>query len=691
MNVWSSPGAPFALWRQFVLLAVVCGLSGRAMAQATGVDYTTDLPSVARVESAIQGSDPTDTLARQVAVFTYLQTYIQRIAYNRGVRAPYTAGEQKMEIAYAQAANQLTQGYGKSHTAAELTAFNQLHGRYEMDETFNDAWQKSLIGPLATAAYNGSISSMAAGQAAHVAQEQQQYQQDTAAQQGTGNVMGSDPTSVAARRCLELGGSSSECLGSSLLGGIVSLLTGGEGLGAVTGSGPAGVVLSGTYKNPGGTTSINFGASIAGIDGCGDLQEVDSAYTVAKSAAGAQVLLQAKPSSIALTMRADGSLSGPAMVAIGGQVITGYNTVTNTQMINGARAAPNQCNGPCQTISQVPIYAAKTVNCSLASFVPPPPPAPSSASSSDSSPLGGIFGAITGAVGTGASPPGLRMAGKYASSSGLLLDFAGDAVTMDCGQAHVKASYTVVNSPASFTINVQNPGGAFTLTVAANNTLQGSGSTTVNGRLVSGMNGDNVTFTPHSESCAVATFAPQTAASSSLLAGGGSPAPAAAPMPAAAPAPSAAPTAAAAAPASAMKVNVTSTFPIAANPLAGKPVKLMTDRFDSALRAIGAPIPAGTTPGQALQAWAYACSPPKDCTAPAKLMAKYYVGSGTFDNSGKVVLAAPVAPGTYYVFTSVAGTKGVLVWDMPVTLKAGDNTINLTATNAELVPIAAAQ
>ena len=684
MNVRASLGAPFALRRRFILLALLCLPHGRVFAQTASADYTTDLPSsCARVESAIQGSDPTDTVARQTAVLTYLQTYIDRAKYGRTVTGPYTQSEMTMRTAYAAAATQLTQDFTKSHTAAEVSAFSQLQGRYELDETFNDTWQKQLIGPQATAAYTGAVSSMAAGEAAHVAQEQQQYQQDTAPPQNTGNVMSNDPTSVAARRCLELGGSNSACLGSSLIGGIVSLFTGGTGLGALTGPTRAGVVLSGAYGQNASGAFVSFSGDTATLTNCGKLVPDDEPYSLAKSVGVLKVSMVNDPSPIVLTMRSDGSLAGPGSVTVTGRIITGYNTVTSTQMVNGVRAAPNQCNGPCQSISQVPIYASSKATCSIGSLAAPPPPPPlSAASGSDSSGIGGLFGAITDMVGSvaAASLPGLRMEGKYAGSGGLILDFAGDAVTMDCGQAHIKAPYTVVNGTAAFTINVQNPGGPFALTLTANNALQGSGPTTVNGKLVSGMNGDNVTFTPHSESCTVATLAPASSASGNLLASSGSPTPVATPSPkstSAAPVPVAA--------AIGMKVNVTSAFPTATNPLAGKLVTLMTESFDNAMRDAGAPTPAGTTPGQALQAWAYACSPPKDCSAAAKLLAKYYVGRGTFDSSGKVVLSATVAPGPYYVFTSVAGTKGVLVWDMPITLKAGDNTINLTATNAELV------
>ena len=74
------------------------------------------------------------------------------------------------------------------------------------------------------------------------------------------------------------------------------------------------------------------------------------------------------------------------------------------------------------------------------------------------------------------SEPGLRMAGKYSSSTGLILDFGGDAVTLDCGPAHVKQPYTVENAPTQLLIHVNNNGGPFTLAVAPDNTLRGSGS-----------------------------------------------------------------------------------------------------------------------------------------------------------------------------------------------------------------------
>jgi len=114
-------------------------------------------------------------------------------------------------------------------------------------------------------------------------------------------------------------------------------------------------------------------------------------------------------------------------------------------------------------------------------------------------------------------------------------------------------------------------------------------------------------------------------------------------------------------------------------------VALMSERFDTLLRKDGAPIAAGVTPGKALQAYAANCFPPKSCPAYATAMHPYYVAKGNFDSAGSVVLTAQVPAGTYYVFCLAKAPNGAFVWDVPVELRVGENTITLTAGSAELI------
>jgi hypothetical protein len=666
---------------RFVFFAAfLCVACSNGFAQAASSDYTTDLPSVDRVKAEIKGSDPTDTLARQVAVFTYLQAYIDRIKYNRSYSGPYTPGEQNARAAYSLAAYQISQDYAKTHPA-EAAAFERLHGQYEMNSDFYKDWSKRLIGKQSAAAYKGAEAGLAATQQAHIDSIKRANEEARAQSQAhTTNAQGlsNDPTAVATRRCLELGGDATACMGKSFVGGLMSMVgLDSAAMQAITGPGRAGVVLSGLYQTTGSATSISFGDESAAIQNCGKLVADGHGYTLQKNPNSLEILIQNEPRPIQLSMRSDGSLGGPGPVDVKGRIIIGYHTVTSTLMVNGYRATPDQCNGPCQTSTQVPDYAPKIERCTIASLAPPPPSKPASAAETQGA---GMIGMLTGMMGTIAplSEPGLRMAGKYSSSSGLLLDFGGDAVTLDCGQAHVKAPYTVENRPSQFLINIQNGGGPFTLAVASDSTLHGSGSTAVNGRLVSGMNGDNVTFTPHGETCTVGTFAANSAAPSTSIAAG-SPAPAAAATSLV--------TSAAASPATStgMTLAISSSFPIANNPLSGRIVQLMSERYDIALRKVGAPVSADITPGRALMAYMANCGPPKSCPAYSAALHPYFVGKATFDGNGKATVTADIPPGSYYVFTAANGTSSALVWDLPVTLEAGDNTITLTATNAELV------
>jgi hypothetical protein len=698
MNASTSSTAKFSLRPRLILLAVLlCLACGSVLAQSSNLDYTNDMPSVDRVKAEIKGSDPTDTLARQVAVFTYLQAYVQRIKYNRSYSGPFTPGEQRVIAAYSLAAYQMSQDYAKTHTPAEAAAFERLPGQYEMNSDFYRDWSKRLIGKQSAAAYHGMESDMGARQQAHV-DSIKRANEEAAAHTTNAQGLSNDPTAVTTRRCLELGGNSTACMGKGFMGGILSMAGMDSGtMQAITGPGRAGIVLSGLYHSPSALAAIDFTADSAAIENCGKLVADGHPYTLHKGPSSLGILIQNEPRPIQLSMRPDGALTGPGLVDVKGRIIIGYHTVTSTLMINGARAAPDQCNGPCQTSTQVPDYAPKMERCTIASLAPPPPAPRASASAPEGE--GGIFGALTSMVGTiaPASEPGLRAVGKYSSAGGgLLLDFGGDAVTLDCGQAHVKAPYTVENTPARFVVNIQNNGGPFTLAVAPDNTLRGSGSTTVNGRLVSGMNGDNVAFTPHSESCNVGSFAPKIGASSSSIAAN-SPATPPRTQPVSAPAtvaytPAAGPssTANTAAPSAAgaraaMRVAITADFPPGANPMVGRSVFVMRERIDEVLRKLGIAVPSNSTPGKAVQALATACRT-QNCAPVMSGLDSYYITHAKLDGAGKATLTATAATGPYFFFALFRNPDGSsLVWDIPTTLHAGDNTITLAFTNAEII------
>src|SRR4029434_9078864 len=58
----------------YALLCLLCS-SVLVLAQTPSSDYTNDLPSVERVKAEIKGSDPTDTLARQLRGCTERETH----------------------------------------------------------------------------------------------------------------------------------------------------------------------------------------------------------------------------------------------------------------------------------------------------------------------------------------------------------------------------------------------------------------------------------------------------------------------------------------------------------------------------------------------------------------------------------------------------------------------------------------
>lgn len=481
--------APFLRFRLGILPLVLWLASGIAVCQAVPANYTDDLPSVAKVEQQIQGTDPTDTLERQVAVFEYLQTYIQRIKETRDYRGPYTPAESQLLTDYAKAQYDLQQSYNKNHTQQEIAAFGLKEGQYSLNNALN--WIKQLEGNRAAVAYTNTESELAAAQQRNNARIQKGLNQGQSGG-GGGGLFGGSPGASGGnsagsltadqKRCLELGDTYDTCIGpmNGMVGAIAGLLTAVLPTSAPAGPPPLnGVVLVGLYHSRMDLPEITLQDNDAAIlSKCGTLADKATSYAIRKSRGATQIVVSNEPDPIVLTLQSDGSLAGPGTIQVKGQIIVGYNNSYSC------------VRGYCNTTSN-PVYQAKMDSCTVRQLAPQPLPA---------------------SKGTSALPApknGFWIAGDYAGSSGMQLSFANQFVTLDCGQAHVKAPYTVTNMAAQFVVQIQNKGGPFQLTVAADNTLRGSGSTAVDGRLVSAVNGSNVTFTPHSETCPIGSFSPK--------------------------------------------------------------------------------------------------------------------------------------------------------------------------------------
>ena len=368
--------------RRIVAAALMCILCAGALAQPRGPNYTADMPSVDRVKAEIQGSDPTDTLARQVAVFTYLSTYIQRIKYNRTISGPYTPEEQRVMGAYELAKYQISQDYAKSHTPAEIEAFGHLEGKYEFDTAFNKDWNKRLMGPQSKAAYQGMERDLGSRQAAHVESINRANEEARKASAGASDDRSTDPTAVATRRCLELGGATSACLGTGVKAGVSGLMNMvGINLDAMEAPRKAGLVLSGRFRNPSSIASLNFGTESVTISGCGKLVEEGRGYSITKGPNSLVVTVHNEPRPLPLTMRPDGGLLGPGLVDVKGSVIIGYHTETSTLYRNGSPVADPTCGGVCSKSTSVPDYAPKIERCTIGSLNPPPPARPADKSS----------------------------------------------------------------------------------------------------------------------------------------------------------------------------------------------------------------------------------------------------------------------------------------------------------------------
>src|SRR5207248_6385387 len=132
-----------------------------------------------------------------------------------------------------------------------------------------------------------------------------------------------DPTAVATRRCLELGGSSAGCMGKGFMSGFMNLIGGDKIQESLSGPGAAGVVLSGLYKGSASPVSLGFGGQ-ATLAGCGKLVADPHNYTIDKQPGSVRVTVANEPAPIVLPMLPDGGFAGGGLITVAGLVLTGH-------------------------------------------------------------------------------------------------------------------------------------------------------------------------------------------------------------------------------------------------------------------------------------------------------------------------------------------------------------------------------
>src|SRR5271167_1592943 len=282
------------------------------------------------------------------------------------------------------------------------------------------------------------------------------------------------------------------------------------------------------------------------------------------------------------------------------------------------------------------------------------------------------------------TPPGIRMHGIFAASTGFSVQFFPESAILGCGPDAARAyPYTVVANGTQAVIQINAPDHPLTLAFRPDGSLDpgGSGPYQVHGRTVTGQNNDgDFTFAPLEQTCNLALLTP----SKTIPSAGGT---AAAMIASANGAPSGRGTAmsTASAPTGTAVLSVASGFPPqpgVANPLAGHTYILMKQSFEAALTGGGFQPPPGTS---IIKGYLTACANHQPACQQGMAAANSSTVAGVrADANGKAQLPALPA-GTYYFFCLGGYNKQLFKWNFTVELKAGANSITLDQRNA--VPV----
>lgn len=510
----------------------------------------------------------------------------------------------------------------------------------------------------------------------------------------------------AMRRCVSSGRLPSSCTGNSLLGAFGQMLNSVvPGMNKEAQTGPT---MAGVFEGA-GNWRLDF------IDGgvlvnCAYLSPNQESYSLDFKSGRPQLVIATRPKPLVLTLRADGTIAGPGPVIIDGVIASGTggggstpghtesHQTTTTERVNanqlGAHSGDQAtyAGGGTYDVSHTTTqntYVAGTSTPTYTTFSPRRVTCPALNLSSKGARVGiqtmqtdllkGMLGGDKGPP----TPPGIRMQGIFAASTGFSVQFFPESAILGCGPDAARAyPYSVEADAGRVVVKVNAPDHPLAFAFRPDGALDPGSSTAyqVHGRVVTGQNdNDEFTFAPMEQSCNLAVLSP----SKAIPASGGT----AATLVAAGGAGGAAGGAATSlsvpgAPLGSATLSIVSGFATpqgAPNPLAGHPYTLLRDSLVNVLAKTGVSIPAGTSPYKVLGVACGSKSP--DCQTMLNAVKASAASAMRADANGNATLPG-VAAGTYYLMISAGYNNQALVWDQPVQLKSGANSITLDLHNA---------
>jgi hypothetical protein len=482
-----------------------------------------------------------------------------------------------------------------------------------------------------------------------------------------------DPEERAMRRCVSSGRLPSSCTGNALLGAFGQMISS---------------VLPGADKKP--TPGANMAGVFQGAGGwrldfiddgvlvnCSGLSPNQESYSLDFKTGHAVLTIHTRPRPLVLTFHPDGTVTGPGPVTIEGVVAAGYvggaagtGATQQDQYGNLYDAAGNRVSGNANAGHTV--FNSKTVTCPALNLTSKGAGVGIQTMQTDL--LKTAFGGDKGPP----TPPGIRMHGIFAASTGFSVQFYPESAILGCGPDSARAyPYTVEATGTGAVIKIAAPDHPLNLTFRPDGTLDPgpAGPYQVHGRIVTGQDdNDNFTFAPMEQTCSLAVLTPnETIPSSGGVAGT---------MTASGAANGGGGLSTPAAPLGNATLSVVSGFPPQPgqpNPLAGRPYVLLRASYADSLVQGGVSVPPGVSPykfvGNACGARTPDC---QKCLDAIKVSAASAVradgnGSGTFPG---------VPPGTYYLMISALYNKQPLIWGQAVQIHAGANSITLSPQNA---------